>query len=390
MEYISVNEAAKKWGVTERLVQIMCSSNRVPGARKIGRQWMIPISAEHPTDLRKEKALTVSKEKYHFPLLIYSVYYNSRNELSNYEQNLLDAQLMTLEGRFVESIKVLRKLLHNSKSPSVRFGAYFTLCFNLILLGMKAEIEECFLEMEKIKKEDSLHNEDYLLMIAYLKYTVYIDTVAIKKIDVDKLSPDAMDVYPMLLLHTEFFSPSDDASNIILLSKAYLRTMLFSSIEPIVVNVNTHLASFSLRQGDFESKKKYIADTCNLALKNGWYSLLAKCYCIDLTGFNEWMKENRSLEECNIVQKIFEENMFNWKVMHSEVSNDKEYKLFSNKEIELLLLVHYGMSNLKMQTVLGLSSNKLNELINVIYQKTGAKNKKELQKYTKKLFKIVD
>lgn len=48
MEYITVKEAAEKWGVTARRVQILCSQNRIVGAIRFGNRIMIPKSAKYP------------------------------------------------------------------------------------------------------------------------------------------------------------------------------------------------------------------------------------------------------------------------------------------------------------------------------------------------------
>jgi len=52
MDYISVQAASLKWGVCERQVQKLCQNNRLSGAKKIGRSWLIPSSLEKPNDLR--------------------------------------------------------------------------------------------------------------------------------------------------------------------------------------------------------------------------------------------------------------------------------------------------------------------------------------------------
>ncbi|MBE7725019.1 MAG: helix-turn-helix domain-containing protein [Enterocloster citroniae] len=54
MEYMSAPQAAEKWGISERRVQILCSQNRIPGVSKIGYMWLIPKDAEKPTDKRKK------------------------------------------------------------------------------------------------------------------------------------------------------------------------------------------------------------------------------------------------------------------------------------------------------------------------------------------------
>ena len=52
MEYISAQEAAERWGITKRRVQVLCSTNRIEDAIRIGNMWVIPESAEKPSDSR--------------------------------------------------------------------------------------------------------------------------------------------------------------------------------------------------------------------------------------------------------------------------------------------------------------------------------------------------
>lgn len=57
--YNSVKETAKKWELSERRVQILCSNNRIQGVIRINRMWLIPKDAEKPIDgrIRKRKEL---------------------------------------------------------------------------------------------------------------------------------------------------------------------------------------------------------------------------------------------------------------------------------------------------------------------------------------------
>ena len=47
--YITVQEAAVKWGITPRQVQILCKENRIDGATRMSRIWIIPENAKKPT-----------------------------------------------------------------------------------------------------------------------------------------------------------------------------------------------------------------------------------------------------------------------------------------------------------------------------------------------------
>jgi len=54
MTYITVAEAAKKWGLTPRSVQLHCEKGNIPGVTLQGKAWMIPADAERPK--RKPRA----------------------------------------------------------------------------------------------------------------------------------------------------------------------------------------------------------------------------------------------------------------------------------------------------------------------------------------------
>ena len=53
LDYISVKEAAEKWGISERRVQKLCEGNRTEGVVRFGHTWMIPRKAEKPADQRR-------------------------------------------------------------------------------------------------------------------------------------------------------------------------------------------------------------------------------------------------------------------------------------------------------------------------------------------------
>lgn len=50
--FMSVNEAAEKWGISDRRVRILCSEGKIPGAYRQGRAWKIPVDAVKPADGR--------------------------------------------------------------------------------------------------------------------------------------------------------------------------------------------------------------------------------------------------------------------------------------------------------------------------------------------------
>ncbi|MCI8364107.1 MAG: helix-turn-helix domain-containing protein [Eubacterium sp.] len=54
-EYMTVQETAKKWELSERRIQKLCAENRIDGVVHLSRVWLIPKNAEKPADGRKKE-----------------------------------------------------------------------------------------------------------------------------------------------------------------------------------------------------------------------------------------------------------------------------------------------------------------------------------------------
>ena len=60
-DYMTVQEAATKWGISERRIQKLCEENRILGVVRLSRVWLIPKDAEKPIDGRTKQG----KELHH-------------------------------------------------------------------------------------------------------------------------------------------------------------------------------------------------------------------------------------------------------------------------------------------------------------------------------------
>lgn len=56
MRYMSIQEASSKWEISDRRIRVLCSTNRIEGAIKIGHNWSIPYDAVKPIDRRRKNA----------------------------------------------------------------------------------------------------------------------------------------------------------------------------------------------------------------------------------------------------------------------------------------------------------------------------------------------
>jgi len=60
MDYITAQQTAEQWGISDRRVRVLCREGKIPGAVKVGKAYKIPVGAEKPADGREKKAAAQS------------------------------------------------------------------------------------------------------------------------------------------------------------------------------------------------------------------------------------------------------------------------------------------------------------------------------------------
>ena len=158
--YITVKQAAEKWGISDRRVRVLCSEGKITGACQEGRAWKIPHDAAKPTDGRyktKESLIPIIEEKLEE--------LNKRRPLTEGELERLNEEFLTeytynsnaIEGNTLtlrETDMVLRGLTIDQKS----------LKEHLEVIGHK----EAFDSVTELVKEKCEINERVIKQIHYL------------------------------------------------------------------------------------------------------------------------------------------------------------------------------------------------------------------------------
>lgn len=63
MEYLKIDQIAKKWNISIRRVQLLCVEGKIEGALRFGRDWMIPKNAKKPLDRRTKAGRVANEDK---------------------------------------------------------------------------------------------------------------------------------------------------------------------------------------------------------------------------------------------------------------------------------------------------------------------------------------
>lgn len=389
MNYLTPQEFSEKWNMCLRQVQYLCSNNRIPGARKINRRWMIPASAKCPGDFRKEKRKSaVTPEVYHFPLFVYSNYYVSNNDFSEEEKELLRAQIMMLQCKYVESIQICRRLSETSNSDFVRFGAYCTNTFSYVVMGLYDELMKCMDSMEKIY-EESLENsseyaEDYHFLIVSRRFEFSSNPAELLEIDVTKLGPEALICYECNMLESIVFKEEAETDNAISMYEAFCKRMEESGIIPAAMTAHGILALLCERRNDPSKMERHISEMCRIGYEEKFVKLIAKYlvlipdkYFYYLSGYgSDFVKKVRAQDK---------KDYNGWKMIYSRTRNTEEFLEYDSQERELILFLSYEMTNKEIATVKNMEPGKIAKMIKILCDKTGSKNRTELKTLAKQL-----
>ena len=60
--YMTLKEAAEKWGIGDRRINTLCLEGRIEGASKIGNLWVIPVDTPKPDDNRIKSGKYIKKQ----------------------------------------------------------------------------------------------------------------------------------------------------------------------------------------------------------------------------------------------------------------------------------------------------------------------------------------
>lgn len=142
MEYISVSEAAKKWGISERRVQKLCEENRISGVERISRIWLIPRNAEKPTDKRYKPTAKVSMNEIveNYSTYIYNIAYKLTGKMEQAED--------IAQETFIKAWKHLDEL----KDQTALKQWLRTICVNEFRMSLRKDIRQKITYVDNIEE----------------------------------------------------------------------------------------------------------------------------------------------------------------------------------------------------------------------------------------------
>ena len=401
MDYISIDEAAKKWGLSKRFVQLLCSNGRIEGATRLGRAWMIPHDAKKPIDGRTKAAR--SKRDGDMPLprktpfLYMTDLYNTPGTADdvgeslafNHEaQVLFEAEVAYSRGEIDKVYDIANYLL------SKHSGFYAVLSAGMLLAQCaiwKGDIEMWRRAKIHISEAPAKNDNDRDVMqlaisaVDIMVYNVESFPEWFKKGRFEPIHKDAYPaakVYYAKYLYALGYAVAMGLVKVDGTQGLYIMSVISFSVEPLISWAranNTIMAEIYLRLtcaaiyhncGKDEDAIYHIDKAIELALPDKFYGVLAE-YCRALDSLMEKrlsLIDEGAWKEVKKLYKIYNEG---WSKLSGAVRGKTILTTLSDKEREVAKLAAFGMGNQEIADHLHLSLSVVKQAVRVVSEKSG-------------------
>ena len=401
MDYIGIEETAKKWGTSKRFVQLLCSEGRIEGATRLGRAWMIPKDARKPMDGRTKAAKTEAERDMPLPrrtpVLYMSDLYNTPGTADdvgvtlayNYEaQVLFDAEVAYSRGEIDKVYESASYLLSKHSGFYAVIGAGMLLAMCAIWKGDIEMWRRAKIHISEAPAKSDHDRDTMQLAISAVDIMLYSVESFPSWFKMGCFEPLHKDAFPAAKVYYAKYLYATGygvATGIVKLEGVQglsVMNMIPNTIEPLICwanERNTIMSEIYLRMtcaavyhnsGNDEAAIKHIDRALALALPDKLYGLLAE-YCRALDTLIERRLTAIDEEAWQTVKKLHKVYNEGWSILSGAIRGKKIVTTLSAKEREVAKLAAFGMTNQEIADKLHMSLSVVKQAIRVVSEKSG-------------------
>ncbi len=401
MEYLNIEEVAKKWGLGVRRVQLLCAAGKIEGALRFGRDWMIPKDASKPIDGRTRAGRTRQSENMPLPrktpFLYMSDLYHTPGEADSVGESLSynhEAQVL-FEAEVAYSRGQIDRVYDCANYLLGRHSGFYAVLSAGMLLAMcaiwKGDIE--MWRRAKIHIAEAPAKSDYdrdamqlaISAVDIMLYNVESFPEWFKIGCFEPLHKDAFPaakVYYAKYLYANGYGVATGAMKLEGVQGLSLMSMLPNTIEPLIcwANANrTVMSEIYLRltcaavyhnSGRDDQAIRHIDRAISLALPDRLYGTLAE-YCRALDTLMEKRLSAVDADAWREVETLYRVYNEGWSRLEGSIRGRKIITTLSQKEREVAKLAAFGMTNREIADKLYLSLPIVKQAIRIVMEKSG-------------------
>lgn len=378
MDYISTKEAAERWGVSIRYVQHLLAENRIPGAKKYGVSWLIPMGSKKPKDPRKQRKAAQEQQYVFYSFAPIPKSGHSFGVQPEELQPLASAYYAYYRGQYEPAKRCWRetpkgaaaKLTAASLAMAAAMSTGDYALYDAIRSALKEEMEQA----QTLYAKTLLSFPSAMAAVSMCAPAMVPDWL--KRGDFAEfpadIRPHLLYLYLMYLRSTEHYDQLLVAAKIACFVCWSEET--FSHLD-IYFALLCAVAANALNDAD--TALCYIDRAAKLAVPRGFLAPLAE-YLPGLGGLIEAYLEREFPAELQTVLKLAPRLWKNWMDFHNKYTKDNITTILSPQEYHVALLLARGTSYRDAAQRLHLSQGRIRNIASDIYGKLYVRNKHEM------------
>ena len=402
MEYITVKEAAEKWGVTARRVQYLCSSGRIKGVVRFGKAWEIPASAVLPNARAKsEPTLPMPRRS---PFLDMTNLYSEAGRFEDAREMLVNnpeaytlfaAQMAYRRGEIDKVYDHARYFLSSRSGFYAILGGGMLLALCAIWRGDVQLWNEAKRHICDAPCNDEHDREILSLTLAIIDSSIYDNKDYPEWFisgNFEPLPPDAhpaAKVFYVKYLYMAAYGVASKQLSLEGIEGLALMKIIPNTIEPCISQAvvdGTVIPEIFLRlscavayyyTGKRDKAIDYIDRAVALALPDELYGILAEY----IRHFDGLLEERIALQDKGAVEAVkilYQTYSIGWARLSGQIRNKYIATNLTPREREIAKLTAFGFSVKTIAEMLYVSESTIKQTIQRVLGKTGLTDKKEL------------
>ena len=388
MEYESVKRTAERMGVNVRTVQKWCKENKLKGAKKVGRDWFIPVDCCQDIKDSDSDANPVISEPvplFNHPFEVGGCldYINSIEDED--KRNVCLGEYHYYRGDFEKSSQILESYL-NDENPNYSFTAAFICAYDHLCdkhTNMaKFSFELVKQHFEKYFPKNTDDKRLQALSVFFMSNVAiqfqYADDEIPKLEDYMKYLPNALKLYSCYLMAYKAYLERDYSRSLGIAETA-LNCCL--NTYPVAAAYNYIIAAVDyMNLMNIKAAKEKIEQAWELVEKDGLIVPFVEHYSL-LQGLVEVFFKKQYPEEYKRIVSRAKQFNNTWFALHNEKTGRTVADNLTTTEFIIAMLYNRGWRMKEIATHLELSERTVKNYMQVVYEKLGINNKRELEKF---------
>jgi len=390
MEYISVKEAAARWGIDPSNIGKLARKGRIDGAKIVGRNWLIPSNAPKPLDGRTRQAKSASAQiAFRFPLFANFEKDDFVPPLTPEEAELYCAQKDFFICNFQEAKSRFEQLTRNAGNIYVKICAHFFMCILSAVYDPGISWDYYYGSMNLLLSQDFPYKQEMKLLPLWLDIIIGQFMKILNQNDCEpqyEYHPSAWNMH-LFLSSFQYFANkfvNSDPQNIRLFETMCL---IMERDGYYVEAQEMHLGLFAFDNYlEKEAAAEYhLRKLIDIAYRHDLYYVVADTITYYSEAVNNVLSEypaafaERIRREGRAIYEAF--SAFSEKVEKSNV-----YSILSQNDFRLVFYAIKGYTNKQIAGILDISERTVTNRYNAIYDKMGIDGKQELVAVMKGVF----